>query len=349
LPLFYVPLPYLQKSISGSLDVHYDVMLSLSIPPEATPRLADHHHAARLRLLTYQSPFDKLRVTTSSSAATYFVRTWLSQFSITMRLRSLIYALLLLLSAPLLHAGVPGDSVAQRRKLDAIIARYATRTEELLDPKVRAVLRHIPNRERRILATNHYLRRRHLVETRWAMTATEVKAYKKSAEYRVMMAEVESVKRSFAELNPDYRLTAVTEVRTLGTQLAGWNRVQSVRLAAQELLDTCRAILSDSTTLTLTDEEAYNRFFALFSTYETELLTTVAVPGFSLHGRLRAFDFKILKGRKTIAGTSTRTIAEEWDKPGWTQKLKEAVAATSSRFMGPLAEPYEPWHYEYVP
>jgi hypothetical protein len=265
-----------------------------------------------------------------------------------MRIRSHI-PLLLLLFAPLLHAAVPGDTLATRRNLDAIITRYAKRTEELLEPKVRAVLRHIPNRERRILAVNHYLRRRHLVEARWAMTATEVRTYKKTAEYRVMMAEVDSVKRKFAELNPGYRLTAVTEIRTLGTQLANWNRVQSVRLAAQELLDTCRAILSDSSALTLSDEDAYNRFFALFSTYETELLTTVAVPGFSLHGRLRAFDFKILKGRKLVASTSTRTIPEQWDEPGWTQKLKEAAAATTSKFIGPLTEPYEPWHYEYVP
>jgi hypothetical protein len=164
-----------------------------------------------------------------------------------------------------------------------------------------------------------------------------------------MMDEVDSLKRKFAELNPGYRLMTATEIRTLGSQLASWNRVQSVRLAAQELLDTCRAILSDSTTPALSDEEAYNRFFALFSTYETELLTTVAVPGFSLHGRLRAFDFKILKGRKLVASTSTRTIPEEWDEPGWTQKLKEATATTTSKFMGPLAEPYEPWHYEYLP
>jgi hypothetical protein len=265
-----------------------------------------------------------------------------------MHTRCFIFVLLLL-SASALHAETPDDSLARRRNLDAIITIYAKRTEALLEPKVRAVLRNIPNRERRILATNHYLRRRHLVDARWAMTATEVKAYKKTAEYRVMMAEVDSVKRKFAELNPGYRLTSVTEVRTLGSQLASWNRVQSVRLAAQELLDTCRTILSDSTVPALSDEDAYTRFFALFSTYETELLTTVAVPGFSLHGRLRAFDFKILKGRKLVAGTSTRTILEQWDEPGWTQKLKEAVTAASSRFAGPLTEPYEPWHYEYVP
>jgi hypothetical protein len=56
-----------------------------------------------------------------------------------------------------------------------------------------------------------------------------------------------------------------------------------------------------------------------------------------------------MKGGRLVAGTSTSTIAERWDEPGWTAKLKEAVTAAGGKFKGPLEEPYEPWHYEYVP
>jgi hypothetical protein len=237
----------------------------------------------------------------------------------------------------------------EQRVIDARIRMFAKQSEELLDPRVRKVLHRMPDERRRILATNHYLRRRHLVEERWAMSAQEIRTYRKTQEYREMMDEIATVKDTFANQNPGYRLITTTSVRTLESQLRSWNRVGSVRLAAEELLDTCRTILADSAVRAMSDEEAYEVFFPLFSTYETELLTTVAVAGFSLHGRLRAFDFKIMKGRRTVATTSTSTIEDRWDEPGWTEKLKQAVTTASDKFKGPIEEPYEPWHYEYVP
>jgi hypothetical protein len=62
---------------------------------------------------------------------------------------------------------------------------------------------------------------------------------------------------------------------------------------------------------------------------------------------LRAIDFQIMKDGAIVAPTDTATVKRNWDAPGWTEKLKAAVAG--SKFTGPLQSPYEPWHYEYDP
>jgi hypothetical protein len=63
---------------------------------------------------------------------------------------------------------------------------------------------------------------------------------------------------------------------------------------------------------------------------------------------MRAIDFQIRKAGRTVAGPTSATIASAWDAAGWTQKLKAAVLAGSTRFTGPLATPREPWHYTYA-
>jgi hypothetical protein len=34
---------------------------------------------------------------------------------------------------------------------------------------------------------------------------------------------------------------------------------------------------------------------------------------------------------------------------GWDVKLKASIDAAGPSFVGPLANPHEPWHYDYVP
>ena len=74
---------------------------------------------------------------------------------------------------------------------------------------------------------------------------------------------------------------------------------------------------------------------------------TSAAPGLSEHGRLKAIDFVILKGHVVIAKTNTEKeiLDQQWETPGWTRKLKEAVTQSQSVLTGPLKSPYEPWHY----
>ena len=38
-----------------------------------------------------------------------------------------------------------------------------------------------------------------------------------------------------------------------------------------------------------------------------------------------------------------------WRAEGWDQKLKASMEAVGPSFSGPLTNPDEPWHYEYVP
>lgn len=238
---------------------------------------------------------------------------------------------------------------AEIRALEKKLAAYARAAAARLDPRAMAVLRRISHNERQLLAIRGYIRRAHLYEQRWAWTASEMRAYRKTAEYRQMLEDIERVRSIFAEKNPGYTIRVNLEARDLGTQLSSWNRVASVAPAARELRDTCIEILADSTYPARPDSASILRFETFLKEFEGEILPTVAIPGFSLHGRLRAFDFVIMQGSRTVAGTLSASIESAWDAPGWTLRLKEAVSLASPRFVGPLAEPIEPWHYDYRP
>jgi hypothetical protein len=69
----------------------------------------------------------------------------------------------------------------------------------------------------------------------------------------------------------------------------------------------------------------------------------VAAPRTSDHGRVRAVDFTVMRGRMVVAGITRATVATEWTAPGWARKLAEAAA--NANLVGPLAHPYEPWHW----
>jgi hypothetical protein len=77
---------------------------------------------------------------------------------------------------------------------------------------------------------------------------------------------------------------------------------------------------------------------------------SLAAPGLSSHGQLRAYDFQIQrKNGPIVARTNTGAAATEWDDPGWTAKLAAAVKSAGSCWKGPLEFPREPWHYDYQP
>lgn len=78
-------------------------------------------------------------------------------------------------------------------------------------------------------------------------------------------------------------------------------------------------------------------------------MATVAAPGLSPHGQMRAVDFQVHQGDRIVAGPRTATIAADWDAAGWSAKLDAAVRAAGNRFIGPLASPREPWHFTYSP
>lgn len=224
---------------------------------------------------------------------------------------------------------------------------YITAAVQKLDPKVADAVARIEGAPRRLLALRGYLRSRAGLKSKWSWTADEIARYKQSAEYKAALAEVERVKAKFAEQNPGYSIEVNTEVRTLEAQIASWNRTASVGQAADALFAAVQTALAaypaqpDTATLT--------RFQNLLSNQNLSVSPTVATPGLSQHGQLRAFDFKIRQGDKIVATTDSATVKSVWDAAGWTRKLNAAVTSASRKFAGPLAAPREPWHYTYVP
>ncbi len=239
----------------------------------------------------------------------------------------------------------PGPTPAESTgKLEA----YAEAAARTLDPRQRDALAKIPEIPRKLLALRGYLRAG-AVGNKWSWTEEEVARYKTTAEYGAALAEVEKVKAAFASSNPGHTLHVNTEVRTLDEQLAGWNRVESVRAAGEELLAACLRELAGASYKEPPDEAGAARFGHFLRASRTTRTPTLAVPGLSPHGQLRAFDFQVMQGGRIIADTSSGAVASRWDSAGWTERLKEAVLKSGARLSGPLASPREPWHYTYTP
>lgn len=236
------------------------------------------------------------------------------------------------------------DIRAARRRLPLYMAAVAS----TLDPRLQGAIARIRNGERRFLAIRGYVRREYKVNTHWSWTASEAAEFRKTAEYRTIIDSVNAVSTRFAAQNPGHRLQVAIDIRTLELQLRKWNRVASIDVAGRELIDTSLIVIADSTWPDTPDSSSTARFRKFLDGYELVNTPTVAVPGFSDHGQLRAFDFKVYKGSRLIAGTSTSTIERVWDSSGWACRLSAAICDFADVFVGPLRDPYEPWHYTWV-
>ncbi len=204
---------------------------------------------------------------------------------------------------------------------------------------------------RNVLALRSYLLRADLIDAKWAWSDEEIKNYYTTDEYRQLSAEMVLVKRKFAELNPGFELAVAPQVRSLQTQLHLWNHTDTVKeiggkLWAQCLKEIAKDLYPDAVE---PDEASLARFQAFLVAQNLSGNPTVATPGLSDHGQLRALDFFIRKDRAIIADAKSATIKTAWDDAGWTAKLKTAVNQASAKFHGPLPAPYEPWHYTYKP
>ena len=243
-----------------------------------------------------------------------------------------------------------------------LLRSYANELALRFLPRVRTALGRIGSFERRLLAMKYYLNRSDsVILAKWAWDTEEIAAFRRSAEYGIARAELRLVERSFEQRNPGYDLDVRMEIRTLGEQIGKWNSVRSIGLAARQLYDTCLAYFRLAVAVTdsmqpevlfqlgdtVVNDDGLQRFIAYLRAFEPRVQPTVAVPGLSQHGRLRAFDFRIHRRGSLVAGTSTASIPARWDAAGWTARLQEAICLVSDRFEGPLTEPYEPWHYEF--
>jgi hypothetical protein len=213
-----------------------------------------------------------------------------------------------------------------------------------------AALDQITDADRRNLAMTYYFRAGSSIAARWSWSNEQIKAYRQSEEFTVALAEIEKIRARFAADNSDARLYVNVDIRSLEVQLARWQTVNSIGIAALELRKAALLELGRAPYSTTPNTNTLKEFRRFLSTWRPKHAPTLAAPGLTLHGQGRAFDFQIQdQSGRTIAGVDSSTVKDVWDGQGWTEKLTNAVHAASKQFVGPLARPYEPWHYEYRP
>ncbi len=225
---------------------------------------------------------------------------------------------------------------------------YLDATARLLDKRMQGALKGVDDIGKRLLALKYYLKRRGAIKSSWAWTRAQAMRYKKSKDYTRSISELMKLRKVFEEMNPGFSLKANTDIRGVGDQVDLWNQTPSVEASSKSLLEKTVKELSDTTWPENPDKKALSRFQSFLSKAKVPVVPTVAVPGFSQHGQLRAFDIVIVAGGRIVAGTDAGSVRSVWDASGWTAKLKEAIDSASIHFSGPLHTPYEPWHYEFV-
>jgi hypothetical protein len=245
-------------------------------------------------------------------------------------------------------AAVDGTPAPRAPSADAL-ATVVANVVAGQDPRVGEALARMEGEGRQLLALRSYLRSRNLLAERWSWTAEQVAAYESTPEYAELQSEVERVRTAFAQENPGFELWVNPQVRNLDIQLRNWNSNESVAAASTALLASAREFASSTRLQRAQPVDAQREFEQFLAAHVPVPTPTIAAPGLSPHGQLRAIDFQVHRAGAVIAGTRTSTIAQEWDGAGWTQKLEAAVRAASRRFVGPLESPREPWHYTYAP
>jgi hypothetical protein len=227
-----------------------------------------------------------------------------------------------------------------------VLSVYTEAAAAQLDARAQAALARMPATKHQLLATRAYLRSGAHFGNRWSWTQAQIERYRNSPEQRAALAELERIRTHFAQMNPGYTLHVNTEVRSLDTQIERWNTNPGVARTADQLRRAAaRELASDYPAQPTTLSGA--RFADFLKQWTPLSPAPLAAPGLSRHGQARAFDFYVTRGDRIVAATDMGVVKSVWDRQGWTDKLKAAVAASSDRFKGPLAVPYEPWHYEY--
>jgi hypothetical protein len=217
------------------------------------------------------------------------------------------------------------------------------------DPRVLEALGRIEGAGRKLLALRSYLRSRGNLAERWSWTDEQIGAWKESPEHTELQQQVERVKAAFARANPGYELWVNPQVRSLDAQIASWNGNESVASASQELLARAIEYVGAEPHRAAPPERRTADFARFLADHVPTPIPTVAAPGLSPHGQMRAIDFQVHRDGQIIAGPKTATIATDWDAAGWTGRLDAAVREGSAHFIGPLSTPREPWHYTYTP
>lgn len=228
----------------------------------------------------------------------------------------------------------------------ATVEQCMASVSQSLPARVSGTVGKISGTDRKLLALRSYVRNRGSLDEKWSWSAERIARYAGSAEYRAVEQELADIKRQFEKSNAGYTLYVNSQVRSLDAQIEKWNDNESVGAASKALEKAAGKNLPHEGCESDAGRKAFSDFLAKWYPARTP---TLAAPGLSKHGQARAFDFQVKRGNEIVAGTDSKSSIASWDKRGWTEKLRAAVNAASSRFSGPLKMPYEPWHYEYRP
>jgi hypothetical protein len=260
-------------------------------------------------------------------------------------LRGIALALCMVAAMPARAQDAAEASAAPADPLDRYVEQLAARQ----DPRVAEALALIEGAGRRLLALRSYLRSHDRLAERWSWTQEQILAYEGSHEHRDLLAEIDRVREAFTRDNPGFELWVNPQVRSLDRQLASWNGNESVSAAASRLAADALEFVNRPSFPSAEAAQARQELESFLLAYQPVPIPTVAAPGLSPHGQMRAVDFQVHQGDRIIAGPRTATIDADWDAAGWSLKLDAAVRAASRRFIGPLATPREPWHYTFAP
>ncbi len=217
-----------------------------------------------------------------------------------------------------------------------------------LDPRVARTLARLEGTGRQLLALRSYLRSASHLAERWSWTEEQIAAFEGSPEQRNLQREIGRVQEVFTRGNPGFDLYVNSQVRSLDVQIEHWNSNASVAAAAHEILAAALALVESSAFRGTDAPRAAQAFRDFLSSHTPVPTPTIAAPGLSLHGQMRAIDFQVHQGGRVVAGPSTASIAADWEAAGWAARLDAAVRAASNKFVGPQASPPAPWHYTYV-
>jgi hypothetical protein len=232
-----------------------------------------------------------------------------------------------------LGVGLPLAYAADGPNSGELLEGLGAEVGHRLDPRVAEVLPRIDGGGRRLLALRSYLRSSDRLAERWSWTQEQIAAYEGSPEHRELLGEIVKVREAFARESPGYDLWVNPQVRSLDRQLESWNTNESVTAAAQELSTTVDALVNSPSFPANDARDARKALEACLDGFRPTSIPTVAAPGLSPHGQMRAVDFQVHHGDQIVAGPRTATIATEWNAAGWAVKLDDAVRKASSRFI----------------
>jgi hypothetical protein len=241
------------------------------------------------------------------------------------------------------------DDVPASPSADVALEDHLAQLAARLDSRVAEALARVDGTGRKLLALRSYLRSRDHLAERWSWTQEQIQAFEGSPEHRDLQAEIERVREAFSRDNPGFELWVNPQVRSLDRQIESWNGNESVGAAAAQLVTDALDFVGRADLSAPQAGRARPALESFLVAYQPVPTPTVAAPGLSPHGQMRAVDFQVHQGDRIIAGPRTATIATDWDATGWSSRLDAAVRAASRRFIGPLATPREPWHYTFSP